>query len=184
MGFFDAFNLFSPVSQTPITVAPALVQVTGDRQQQLERNIEEILADSTFYLVNEYRESIGLHAVVRESRIDHLCKQHGLYMQASGCISHDNFQTFRGHAVRELGFTNSLPTENVGGGECYWEHLSENKAFFVANKWLEGWLASTQGHAENIRMQSHVVSGMGCIIRPIRGGVFDFECFVTQIFGS
>ena len=183
MGFFDAFNLFSPVLQTPTTTAPALAQVTSDRQQ-LDRNIEEILADSTFYLVNEYRESIGLRAVVREPRIDHLCKQHGLYMQASGCISHDNFQTFRGHAVRELGFTNSLPTENVAGGECYWEQLSENKAFFVANKLLEGWLASTQGHAENIRMQSHVVSGMGCIIRPTRGGALDFECFVTQIFGS
>ena len=171
----------TPTQETVPTIGRRLDMPTGDRRD-VGANIEEILAASTFDLVNEYRRSIGLHPVVRNAQIDRLCKQHCLYMYTSRDISHAGFQTIRGPAVREMGFTNSLPTENIAGGECESWRYSQNQASYVANQCLEGWLNSTAGHAENIRTRSHVVSGIGCVVRPTTDDLL--ECFVVQIFGS
>ena len=178
----DLFNLVFGIRSTPSTIPSTQEIVPTIDRQELEVDIEDILAASTFDLVNEYRKSIGLRAVVRNAQIDRLCKQHCLYMYSSRDISHAGFQTIRGPAVREMGLTNSSPTENIAGGECELWRYSQNKAFFVANQCLEGWLNSTAGHAENIRMRSHVVSGMGCVVRSTTEDLL--ECFVVQIFGS
>lgn len=91
--------------------------------------------DELFYLVNEYRASINLPAMVHEDNSYYHATQHSLLMISKADISHVNFDKRAAEISKKTGAV--FVVENVA------------KGYSTSKKALEGWLKS-DNHKKNI----------------------------------
>ncbi|MFD2942001.1 CAP domain-containing protein [Flavobacterium notoginsengisoli] len=89
----------------------------------------------TMKLINEYRLSVGLHALERINHISFKCEEHNLYMIENNVVDHNDF------VARSQNITNVLGAKKVGENVAY-NYKTPEAA-------LRAWLESP-GHKENI----------------------------------
>ena len=116
-----------------------------------------------FNLINEYRVSLGLAALVWNEKIARECRTHSRYMISRNTLSHDNFSTRIANLRRSI---------NVGGAA---ENVAMNYNMpDPAKVARDGWIRSP-GHHKNIK-GNYTHSAMGAV-RSANG-----HWYLTQVF--
>lgn len=132
-----------PVTQTPVTPAapapatPVTPPVVAPSTPPVASNVYSYstIENETMNLINTYRVSIGLNALIKSDYISNQSEQHNTYMIANNIMDHAGFDT------RYQNIKNALGAKSAG----------ENVAFNYASAQavVNGWLASP-GHKANI----------------------------------
>jgi uncharacterized protein YkwD len=113
-------------------------------------------------LINTYRVSVGLKALIKTNYISYKAEEHNKYMIANNVINHDGFDARYIDIKKVLGSTGM--GENVAFG------------FTSAKAVVDGWLASPGHKANIVGNYTH----FGISVRPDSAG----KKYYTNIFAK
>ena len=89
----------------------------------------------TMAMINDYRVSIGLNALVKTSHVSYKSEEHSKYMVANNVVNHDDFVARSENIIKVLGA--KTVSENVA--------YNYNSAKGVFDAWMK-----SEGHRQNI----------------------------------
>lgn len=100
-------------------------------------------------IVNEYRVSIGLNALISTTSLSDVARAHSMHMTIHNFFSHENPE-------------GDSPGQRILKGGVLWSMAGENLAagYNTAESAFEAWMNSP-GHKENIERNEWVFTGVG-----------------------
>lgn len=185
-----AVETVAPVQQ-PVAPTPQIAVETRAGDNPLAHAV----ARAVHRKVNAVRYAHGVSAVSDHDAITSVTLRHSVDMQNNAYFAHINLQGQKplarfGGMVKLTNVTGcrSLYSENLAmltTGDYYValvDGVWQLDAGLVADKIVQMWMESTQGHRENMLMDSHRLSGIGVSVRaePQSG----YKIYVTQNFCS
>ncbi|SFF47031.1 CAP domain-containing protein [Thermoflexibacter ruber] len=135
-------------------------------QQQITE--EKAVAERTLLLINNYRQSKGLPALIAIPVIYEECLAHSFVMAESRKINHDNFEK-RIRKINEM-LNVSASAENV----AYNEGL-DNPAEMAFKQWK-----GSSGHHKNILSKSYTHTGLA-VVKGKNNSYYFTQIFVRVI---
>ena len=184
--------------QQPVTEKKVFVQKQQDVSDARAGDtlLADAIARAVHSEVNSVRRTHGLSLVTNHSAITSVTLRHSIDMQNNDYFAHINLQGQKplgrfggmGRLSRVTGCY-SLYSENLAlltTGDYFKSFVAgeyQLDADLVAERIVQMWMESTQGHRENMLMDTHRLSGIGVSVRPDQRGV-GYRVYVTQNFCS
>lgn len=181
-----------PVAQKPrVAVASVVVQEPANREDALAQEI----ARAVHKEVNAVRYTYGTASVTDNRAIASVALGHSIDMQKNNYFAHVDLQGRK--PLARFGGMQKLSTV-TGCHTLYSENLAllTTGAYYqtfvdgvwqldshaVAERVVQMWMESTQGHRENMLMTTHRLSGIGVAVSVDQ--VYGYKIYVTQNFCS
>ena len=194
-------TLFEDVSaedavQEPVVQKPAIQKPVAVKTFVSSVTVAEKIATSVHREVNRIRGVYGISPVVEHSAIARVALQHSADMRRNTYFSHVDLAGQK--PLDRFGGLEQL-TALTGCQSLYSENLAKlitgsDYRVFVAGEWrldtdriaervVQMWMESTQGHRENMLMYTHRLSGIGVSVSAI-DEQYGYTLYVTQNFCS
>ncbi len=189
------------VQNPPITTetAASVQNLTTQESQvdlvETEKSMAWEIAQAVHREVNAVRDAHGAPLVVDHVAITSVTLRHSIDMQNNAYFAHINPRGQK--PLARFGGMEQL-TNRTGCRALYSENLAmlttgDNYRAFIAGEWrldpeqiaekvVRMWMASTQGHRENMLMLTHRLSGIGVAVGVDQGP--GYTIYVTQNFCS
>ncbi|MBD2489668.1 CAP domain-containing protein [Aulosira sp. FACHB-615] len=151
----------------PVQTATLQHTQMSDNNIQLAQTVNTAkLEAEVFTQINQYRASLGLPALRRNSTIDNQARTHSQNMATSNTLSHNGF----GARIQAIAVTipYSAAAENVAYNQGYSN---------PATQAVQGWLRSP-GHLANIK-GNYNLTGVGVAVNS-RGAVYFTQIFIRR----